>query len=211
MNIRKDLTVMSFALAAIGPAHASAGEPAERAEAAEDGSPTGSAPTDEPVDDGEDALSVAFLLDPLGHALSPASGVAIAKPEIQIALGDYSAIDLMPAFAYYFGGDDDMSAIGGGAHLGVRISPWGTGLEGFYTVPRFGVVYVEGSSSTESIHAAVASTTLELGYSWVFGNFVMNAGGGAGYAFTVEGYDVYASDPLGGLQLLANFSLGFGL
>ena len=53
--------------------------------------------------------------------------------------------------------------------------------------------------------------TLEVGYAWAFGNFVMNAGGGAGYAFTVDGYDIYADNPIGGLQLIANFSIGFGL
>ena len=39
----------------------------------------------------------------------------------------------------------------------------------------------------------------------------MNAGGGAGYAFTVGGYDVFQDSPIGGLQLVANFSIGFGL
>jgi len=53
--------------------------------------------------------------------------------------------------------------------------------------------------------------SLELGNSWIWGHFIMNAGGGIGYNITVMGDDIYEDDELHGVAMLINFSIGFVL
>ncbi len=156
------------------------------------------------------------LLAPLPLALGAAFGILTIQPEFQIRLGDYIGLDVAPAFAYYFSDHyfgQNADAMGGGGSLGARIAPMGTGLEGFYIVPRLAVAHAQASSGSSSASNTSLAPTAEFGYAWAYGGpvfFIMNAGGGAGYAFTVAGDDIWEDSELKGLQLILNFSLGIG-
>jgi len=155
--------------------------------------------------------SFALLLDPGGILFSLIFGIAAIEPDIQIALIDYLALDIKPAFAYYFGDWIDADIMGGGGSLGLRIIPFGTRLRGFYIVPRCGTLYLQGESTNVSLETMIVTPSVEIGYSWIWGAFIMNLGGGAGYNITVAGDDIYEDDVLRGFQLLFNFSIGFAV
>ena len=155
----------------------------------------------------------ALLVNPVDAILAPIlSEVAVAKPELQFRLHDYVGLSVEPRYGYHFGAARegvDVHAFGG--NIGLRVVPGGGGLQGTYIVPRFGAFYATGEGNGESLDATVINPSMEVGYGWAWGNFVMNAGGGLGYSFVVDGHDIYQDSPVGGLNILANFSIGFGI
>jgi hypothetical protein len=172
--------------------------------------------SESPLEEDDERVAFAVMLSPTDHLFTPIlSRIAIFRPEVQIAVGDYVALDIMPAYAHYFGNVEveglELHAHAGGGFLGLRIAPMGTGLTELYFVPRFGAVHAVGSAGGTKLHSTIVNPTLEIGYAWAFGHFVVNAGGGAGYAWTVDGYDVYEASPIGGLTLVSNLSIGVGI
>ena len=157
--------------------------------------------------------SFAMLLSPGGILVNLAFGILAIEPDFQFAFSPYLALDVIPGFAYYFGDWvwEDVDLWGGGAAVGLRIMPMGTGLRGLYIVPRLGTLYMQGESPNRSLETLILTPSAEVGYSWLFGNFIMNLGGGVGYAVAVYGDDIFENRPLRGFMLLANFSLGFAI
>ena len=153
--------------------------------------------------------SFAMLLDPAGIALGAILGFVIIDPDFQYAFMDYIALDVKPGFAYYYGDWIDVDLIGGGGSVGLRVMPLGTRLEGFYIVTRAQTLYLAGESGSVSLETLVVTPSLELGNSWIWGHFIMNAGGGIGYNMSVMGDDIYEDDDLHGVAMLINFSIGF--
>ncbi|MEZ4441328.1 MAG: hypothetical protein R3B72_19670 [Polyangiaceae bacterium] len=157
-----------------------------------------------------DPMRFALLFSPDAHLLTPLlSQIAIVRPELKFPLSGGFVLELTPAFAYYFG-NPEIDLAGGGGTVGFRLVPGGGGLAGFHFTPQVGALYVHGKSATRDLDATQVVPTGALGYGWVFGHFVMDLRFGAGYAFTVQGYDVNQDSSLGGFVLIANYALGFG-
>ena len=73
----------------------------------------------------------------------------------------------------------------------------------------FKLFTLAGESGSVSLETIVVTSSLELGNSWIWGHFIMNAGGGIGYNMSVMGDDIYEDDELHGVAMLNNFSIGF--
>jgi hypothetical protein len=154
----------------------------------------------------EQGARYAVLINPVILLLGLTVGILYVEPELQIALGDNWALDFVPAFYYYYGWPEG-DVIGGGAHLGLRILPSGRGLRCVYFVPRAGILYLRGKRADETRYAMAISPTLEVGYSWIWDNFIMNAGGGGGYVYVASGTNFYEDDTK--FRLILNLSIGY--
>jgi hypothetical protein len=165
----------------------------------------------EPIGELESQPGVAVLVNPAALLFGLALGVAVVEPQIQVRLSDFIGLDLRPVFATYYGGWVDSDLWGGGASLGLRIAPGGRGLRGMYLVPRISLLYLEASSAGSSQSLTDLAPSLEIGYAWIWGAFVLNLGAGAGYHVVVSGADVYGGNQLGSFQILLNASIGFAI
>lgn len=73
-------------------------------------------------------------------------------------------------------------------------------------VPRVEYLYLQASLDDATASVSIITPSMEVGYAWIWNHFVMNAGGGLGYAFLV-GEDIY-EDRIN-INLILNFSIGF--
>ncbi len=152
-----------------------------------------------------------MAFNPLSLAVGLAIGIFALELDFQIALNDYLAFDVVPAFAYYYGDWVEADIMGGGGSLGLRIAPMGSGLRKLYIVPRVMLLHVTGESETMSMSVTQLTPNIEVGYAWIWGHFLLNTGGGIGYNIIVSGDDIYENSTFGNVAFMLNVSIGFAI
>ncbi len=126
----------------------------------------------------------AVLVNPLALATS-------------LPLYSFVSIPLNLQFGWRYAGLDILltgifgEIMGMAGEMGVRLTPQGRGLSGFYIIPRGGIL--AGDIDTTFF------VSMELGYAWIIGAFALNLGAGAGYSSVI------------GLLPLGNVSFGFAI
>ncbi len=152
-----------------------------------------------------------MVFNPLSLVVGLAMGILALELDCQIALTDYLALDVIPAFAYYYGDWIEADIMGGGGSLGLRIAPMGSGLRKLYIVPRVMLLHVTGESETTSLSVTQLTPNIEVGFAWIWGHFVLNTGGGIGYNIILSGDDIYENSTFGNVALMLNVSIGFAI
>ncbi len=168
-------------------------------------------PTATIIDVDPDTPRFAALIGPAGLALGLVFGIVAIAPNVQIGLHDYVALDIVPSFTYLYGEWAEVEYMGGGGALGVRIFPLGTGLRGFYIVPRVMFSYLEATTGILPLSTTTVTPTIEAGYSWIWNHFVLNVGGGGGWNFVVAGENFYKQEDRTPFALVLNASIGFAI
>jgi len=185
---------------------------------------------DEKNDTSDEEYAFALLMNPADIIWKLVYKQIPLNPQFQVRITSYIALDVIPHYSCMFGKNNEGEWSAGGA-LGLRISPFGTGLQGFYVVPRVQVRYVKVISRNcgfsqfplgvfphlpvvsscpayveeqQAFELLFVNTTLEGGYAWVWNHFDLNLGLALGWGRNVhEGVDI----PV----FLFNTSLGFAI
>jgi len=198
------------------------------------GSGRGLDDSDKNNDTGEEDYVFALLMNPVDVVWQLVLKDIPLIPQFQLRITRHLALDVIPFYINSYNHDATyVERWSAGGALGLRISPLGTGLEGFYLVPRIHVQYwkmvTDGNCQfnlgglgfvpgTWCIYVCTfcegcrvrehdlwfTGITIEAGYSWIWDHFVMNLGMAAGW-----GYNFHHDENTYLLQF--NTSLGFAI
>jgi hypothetical protein len=140
--------------------------------------PSQSASVQTPTPEVDQVRNFALVWNPAALLLGLFTGLYGIVLDLQVG-GAYVALDLQATAVLGL-------VTGAQGEIGLRVTPMGRGLHGFYLLPRVGYGIVE------------FSVTGEIGYQWFIRNFVIGIGGGVAWT------------SLGGFLPFGNLSIGFG-